>query len=117
MHAGIENRQSTDPRVILEKLARIPIQTWNYISDGPGIRHIGPMAQDFYGAFGVGDDRHIYTVDAAGVAFGAIKGLYELLQEQRAETERLRQQLQQLESDNEKLQSEVAALESSHASA
>ena len=42
------------------------------------IRHIGLMAQDFHAAFGglgVGD-KHISTVDADGVAFAAIQGLY-----------------------------------------
>jgi hypothetical protein len=35
------------------------------------------MAQDFYAAFGVGeDDTHITTVDADGVALAAIQGLY-----------------------------------------
>jgi hypothetical protein len=44
------------------------------------------MAQDFYAAFGVGeDDRHISTVDADGVALAAIQGLYQLMQEQNAQ--------------------------------
>jgi hypothetical protein len=34
------------------------------------------MAQDFYRAFGVGEDRrHIASVDADGVALAAVKGL------------------------------------------
>ena len=39
--------------------------------------HIGPTAQDFSRAFGLGEDnRHITTVDADGVALAAIQGLY-----------------------------------------
>jgi hypothetical protein len=46
------------------------------------IRHTGPMARDFYGAFGVGmDDKHISMVDADGVALAAIKGLNQKVDE------------------------------------
>jgi hypothetical protein len=38
--------------------------------------HIGPTAQDFHAAFGLGsDDETIGTVDADGVALAAIQGL------------------------------------------
>ena len=48
-------------------------------SDG----HLGPLAQDFYAAFGVGpDERHIATVDADGVALAAIQGLNQKVDEQ-----------------------------------
>lgn len=47
------------------------------------MRHIGPTAQDFYAAFGVGEDeQHISMVDADGVALAAIQALYQLVQEQ-----------------------------------
>jgi len=33
------------------------------------VLHLGPVAQDFHAAFGLGaDDKHIATVDADGVA-------------------------------------------------
>jgi len=42
-----------------------------------GVRHVGPMAQDFYVAFGVGaDDKHITSIDEDGVALAAIKALH-----------------------------------------
>jgi hypothetical protein len=63
-------------RTVLRKLASVPISTWSYDAQDPGIRHIGPMAQDFFRSFGVGEDRrHISSVDADGVALAAIKGL------------------------------------------
>jgi hypothetical protein len=44
---------------------------------------MGPMAQDFYTAFGLGeDDRHITTVDADGVALAAIQALYHAFKEE-----------------------------------
>ena len=67
---------------ILENLKGISIQTWNYKFEDSSIRHIGPMAQDFYAAFNVGkDDKHIDMIDASGVALAAIQELYQMLQE------------------------------------
>ena len=83
---------------MLERLARIPIQSWNYIAQGEHIRHAGPIAQDFHAAFGLGeDDKHIATVDADGVALAAIQGLNQKLEEQRAENAELKQRLEALE--------------------
>jgi len=83
-------------RSVLEKVAQLPIQTWTYKND-PGTRHIGPMAQNFYAAFGVGpDDKHIATVDADGVALAAIQGLDQKLEETRAENADLKAQLAEL---------------------
>jgi hypothetical protein len=79
-----ENFSPVDGREVLARLAQMPISTWNYKSQDPAIRHIGPMAQDF-AAFGVGeDDTHISTVDADGVALAAIQGLYQEVQEKDA---------------------------------
>ena len=67
-----------DPRAILEKVAALPLTEWNLISQPAEIRHLGPMAQDFKAAFGLGEsDRHISTTDADGVALAAIQGLNE----------------------------------------
>ena len=51
---------------------------WNHTAQDPSIGHMGPIARDFYGAFGLGeDDKHIATVDADGVALAAIQRLHE----------------------------------------
>jgi hypothetical protein len=81
-----ENFVAVDGVDVLNKLAAMPVETWNMKSQSAVIRHIGPMAQDFYAAFGVGEDnRHINTVDADGVALAAIQGLYQLLLDKAAE--------------------------------
>jgi hypothetical protein len=73
------NFADVNGRALLTRLATVPILTWNYKTQDATIRHIGPMAQDFYAAFGVGEDnKHIATVDADGVALAAIQALYKL---------------------------------------
>jgi len=80
-----ENVEQVDSQALLASLAQVPVATWNYKSQDDSIRHIGPMAQDFYAAFGVGeDDTHITTVDADGVALAAIQGLYQQVLERDA---------------------------------
>jgi hypothetical protein len=93
-----ENFTPVDAKGVLEKVAEMPITTWNYRAQGGGTRHIGPMAQDFYAAFGVGEDeRHITTVDEDGVALAAIQGLNMKLQEKDAEIQALKGRLDKLE--------------------
>ena len=71
------------PEDILNRLAALPIQGWRYTNEIAGIRHIGPMAQDFKAAFGLGkDDKFIGFVDEQGVALAAIQGLNQKLNEQ-----------------------------------
>ncbi|MCH8063415.1 MAG: tail fiber domain-containing protein [Chloroflexi bacterium] len=83
---------------VLERLSTIPIETWSYKQGDTSARHIGPMAQDFYEAFGLGeDDMHITTVDIEGVALAAIQGLYQLLQEKDAQIVALEDRLSALE--------------------
>ena len=104
--------ETADPLRILQRLSELPIQSWNYKWDDTTIRHIGPMAQDFAAAFGVGeDDKHICPVDAQGVAFAAIQGLYVLLLEKEAQTAEILTQLHQQQNENEVLNGRIAALE------
>ena len=87
---------SVDARDVLAKVAALPLQSWHY-TNAPGTRHLGPMAQDFQAAFGLGaDDKTIATVDADGVALVAIQGLNELAQTQAAEIAALKQELAEL---------------------
>ncbi|MBK9605218.1 MAG: tail fiber domain-containing protein [Betaproteobacteria bacterium] len=84
---------SIDPRAVLDRVLGMPIARWSFTSM-PGITHMGPMAQDFRAAFGLGiDDKSINTVDAAGVALAAIRGLHQLLGERDA---RLREQAREV---------------------
>ncbi len=90
-----ENFAPVNVREVLEKVAALPVTTWNYKSQDASIRHIGPMAQDFRAAFGVGEsDTGITSIDADGVALAAIQGLNQKLE---AENAALKARLEQLE--------------------
>jgi len=107
-----ENFTPVDRREILERLAAIPITFWNYKAEGAEVRHIGPTAQDFNAAFGVGtDDTHIGTVDADGVALAAIQGLYGLVQEKDARIAELEKRVAALEAQNAAHQAQIDELE------
>jgi trimeric autotransporter adhesin len=96
--AAKQDLRPVDPRTVLERVARLPIGEWSY-RDDPGVRHVGPMAQDFHAAFGLGqDERHISMVDADGVALAAIQALTRIVDDQRVELERLKSRLASLES-------------------
>jgi trimeric autotransporter adhesin len=71
-----------DANAVLEKVAALPIQTWRYKDDTARALHMGPMAQDFHQAFGLGENStSIGFTDGPGVALAAIQGLRQLVQE------------------------------------
>jgi len=71
-----ENISDVDSSEILEKVANLPVKYWSY--KGEDVTHIGPMAQDFYSSFELGQgDKNISKPDADGVALASIKALYE----------------------------------------
>jgi hypothetical protein len=99
------NFEMVDVGAILEQVMALPISTWSYKSQDSSIRHLGPMAQDFHAAFGLGDDdKRITTVDSDGVALAAIQGLNHKLLSKTAEIAELR-------SLNAGLESRIAVLE------
>lgn len=86
-------------RGVLVRVATLPVSAWSYKAQ-PGVLHMGPMAQDFRAAFGLGEtDTGINSVDADGVALAAIQGLYAMLQEQDARIRELEARLAALEAE------------------
>jgi hypothetical protein len=64
-----------DHDAILARVLALPVLQWRYQGEDEGL-HLGPIAEDFKAAFGLGgDERYIGTVDADGVALAAIQGL------------------------------------------
>ncbi|HSU12782.1 tail fiber domain-containing protein [Longimicrobium sp.] len=67
---------SVDGEELLARLRGVPVSTWSYISEGAQVRHMGPFAEDFRAAFGLGtDDKAIGLLDIDGVNFAAVKAL------------------------------------------
>jgi hypothetical protein len=95
--------EPVDSTEILAKVRAMPVAEWTYKHDAEtGIRHIGPMAQDFYAAFGTGaDEKGISSLDGTGVALAAIQALSAENSELRArlsvENGELRMRLEALE--------------------
>jgi hypothetical protein len=100
-----EHLVPVDGRGILRKLSELPIYTWSAKGTAASVRHMGPMAQDFYAAFGLGDDaKLISTIDLDGVSLAAIQALYELSLEKD-------KQIEALQAFNAELQQRLEALE------
>jgi hypothetical protein len=84
---------AVDAEAVLERLLALPISTWRYRGEDAA-RHLGPVAEDFKAAFGLGGDpQYIGTVDADGVALASIQGL-----------------ARRLERENQTLRTELAAM-------
>ena len=87
-----------DAADVLRRLVALPLTSWRYRKDGPEVRHIGPMAQDFHAAFGLwNSDTMIFPLDASGVSMAAIQALHARLLAAEAENEDLRARLERLE--------------------
>ena len=81
------------PREILARLEALPVSTWQYLDD-PDVTHMGPMAQDFHAAFGLGaTPTGINAIDADGVSLAAIQGLAALVREQETRIRELERSL------------------------
>ncbi len=102
--------QPVDPREVLKKVAALPMSTWQYKAQEADYRHMGPMAQDFYAAFHLGNsDKSINTIDADGVALAAIQGLNAALVDKDREITDLRTELATQKKLLAKQQMEIAA--------
>lgn len=99
-----ERIRPLDGERILSKLRNVPVFSWNYKGQDPRkIRHYGPMAQDFYAAFGhdglgtVGSPKTVNLGDVDGVVLGATQELERRTALLQAENARLRARLAEIE--------------------
>jgi len=106
-----ENFLRVDNRDVLARLSALPVTEWNYISEGQYIRHMGPMAEDFHAAFGLGHDNvSISTVDLAGVTVAAVQALKADNDRLAASNESLRAVCADLEKRQHELEIQIARL-------
>ncbi|MEK7334646.1 MAG: tail fiber domain-containing protein [Candidatus Binatota bacterium] len=71
-----------DGEEVLKKIENLNLTSWNYISHDPRqFRHYGPVAQDFFAAFGndgigtIGTPTTINSGDMAGILVIAVQAL------------------------------------------
>jgi Head domain of trimeric autotransporter adhesin len=95
---------------VLARLRTIPISSWSYRTDDAGVRHLGPTAQDFRRAFGLGsDDVTIGTVDADGVALAGVQALDKRTAAQQQRIEALERENAELRARLERIEAALAA--------
>jgi len=106
-----ENFEPVDGEAVLGKIRGFELSSWNFIGHDPEqFRHYGPMAQDFYAAFGhdgvgqIGSETTINSGDIAGILMIAVQAL-----------EKRTAELKQKEAQIAVLASKVEGLEAKHA--
>ncbi|MBD2757494.1 tail fiber domain-containing protein [Spirosoma validum] len=94
-----ENFRSVDGAGFLQKIAQLKLGSWNYKGqDAKHYRHYGPMAQEFFAAFGhdelgvIGEDKSINQADFDGVNLIAIQALIQEVEQLKAQNKSLREE-------------------------
>jgi hypothetical protein len=117
-----ENFVPVNGEEFLNKIAKFNLTSWNYKGQNPKeYRHYGPMAQDFYAAFGkdsygtVGNDTTISQADMEGVSFVAIQALEKRTREQQQQIEALTKENMELRATTKQVADLSARLEAMEA--
>lgn len=98
-----------DPVNVLEKLVSLPVQSWYYKGNHEDGQHIGPVAEEFASAFGLGsNEKYIGTVDESGIALAAIQGLNKKVETENAS---LKQENTQLRGELDSMSARLDKLE------
>lgn len=105
-----ENFTELDGEEVLTRLRSVPVTGWNYLTQDETVRHVGPMAQDFHAAFGLGEsDLVINTGDIDGINLAGVKALEARTIEQADRIRTLESQLEALTARLERLEQLEAA--------
>lgn len=108
-----ENFKTMDGDEVLRKIRDLTISSWNYKGQDPQqLRHYGPVAQDFFSAFGhdgigiCGDSTTINSGDMAGIMMIAVQ----TLEKRTAEIEKMKTENAELKATMTSLQAQIVAL-------
>jgi Chaperone of endosialidase len=94
---------------ILSKIDSLPILRWNYKGEPASVQHIGPIAQDFYKLFHVGNNNvSISTIDPAGVALIGVQALHKKIV---VVTNNINDSIQTLQTENARLKEQLSVLQ------
>lgn len=106
-----------DPESVLDGVARMEIETWEYRDtegEGRGERHLGPTAEQFHDELpvDVGDsDRHLNSINVDGVALAAIQGLADRAEDRADRIEQLEAELARKDERIADLERRIEAVE------
>ncbi len=107
-----ENFAPVDAKDVLSRVANLPITRWNFKSEGDGVQHIGPVAQDWNAAFGLGaGELSISVADSASVALVAIQALNQIVEQNQQTLSAKEKELETLKDQNQRLLERLEAIE------
>ncbi|MBD2755199.1 tail fiber domain-containing protein [Spirosoma validum] len=113
-----ENFRTTDGKAFLRKISQMRLGSWNYKGqDAKLYRHYGPMAQDFFAAFGhdavgtIGEAKTINQADFDGVNLIAIKALIQEVEQLKADNQQLKAELDSAHQQEKNVQARLAKIE------
>jgi hypothetical protein len=113
-----ENYLTVDGEDVLARVRALPITTWNMIGGDRNVRHLGPVAEDFYHAFGLGlGETTIGLGDIDGVNLAGVKALEARTTELRRELDARTAEVAALRSELAELRAEVQAIAKAQAPA
>ena len=108
-----ENFREVNSEKILQEIGGMELTSWNMIgADAKNDRHYGPMAQDFFAAFGndgfgiCGNDTTICSSDIDGINMIAIHALEKRTTNSNEKIEELKQTIENLQNENTALKAE-----------
>jgi uncharacterized coiled-coil protein SlyX len=109
-----ENFQPVNGEAVLEKIRGLALSSWNFTGHDPqAFRHYGPMAQDFFAAFGhdgvgqIGSETTINSGDLAGILMSAVQALEKRTTELNETVAAQAQELAALKAQNARLRAAV----------
>jgi hypothetical protein len=92
-----------NPQDVLARLGNLLISEWRFKQGTGAVRHVGPMAEDFRAAFGLGADGETLSVtDVSGVALAAIQALLQRVRKLEEANRELSERLQALSAPEQK---------------
>ena len=113
-----ENFRAADGSAFLKKIGQLRLGSWNYKGqDIKQYRHYGPMAQDFFAAFGqdalgvIGEDKSINQADFDGVNLIAIQALEKRTADLQSENTQLKAKLATFEEQEKTTQARLDKIE------
>jgi trimeric autotransporter adhesin len=107
-----ENFTPVDGEELLARIRGVELNRWTLIGDPARTPHLGPFAEDFHAAFGLGDDpKAIGHQDIDGVNFGGVKALDARTVQMQSRMDEQARQIEQLQADKAALEARIQRLE------